>query len=156
MSGFGSTALGRILAQSAAPVSHTGDTAEFTFATITIPANSLGANGRVQVIAQLTIPGNTNSKTARIRFGGTQICAGTTSSAGSVGIDIMGMVANRGATNSQSFRAGSAVLGASASASATAAVDTTADVSLTITGQLGVGTDTITLESYQVILYPKG
>lgn len=144
----------RVLGQSAAAVSHTGDTAEFTLATITVPANAMGASGRVDIVTRFSATNNANTKTLRIKFGGTQIVSNgvTTPVWGRQRVS----VANRGATNLQDgfgdFINGLAALAAQ---TAPAAVDTTASVDITITGQCAVGTDTITLESYQVILYPQ-
>lgn len=153
MSGFSSPSSAIVLGQSATGTgiaTHTGDTAEFTMATITIPANVLGANGQVVVEAYWSSNSATNSKTQRIRFGGTQF--GAQVGSGQYWRQSV-RIANRGAANSQVGSNGNPAFGNANSV--TAAIDTTASVDITITGQLSVGTDTITLEYYQVLLYPK-
>jgi hypothetical protein len=67
---------GVVLAQSAEPTSHTGDTAESVLATIAIPGNAMGENGRLAVEALFSHSANANAKTARIKFGGATICSG--------------------------------------------------------------------------------
>lgn len=144
---------GCMLAQSAVAVSHTGDTNEFTLASVTVPANSMGANGRVEVKARLTVTNSATSKTVTLKFGGTSFATKATSNASLVSME--GDIANRGSPASQSgsaaFLTGTAVNNNSPTA---AAIDTTQDQTLAITGQLGSAGDTITLESCQFILYP--
>ena len=147
----GNLSLAYVLCQGAVASSHTGDTTETTLATCNIPANAIGANGRLRIFAQFSFTNNGNSKTARIEFnpGAAQYlsAAGAGAASGQFLVDI----ANRNATNSQV--GGVAALGAaSTSAVVTSAVDTTAATSVAITGQLGTATDTITLESYSVEL----
>lgn len=140
--------------QSAVAVPHTGDTAEFTAATCTIPANTLGANGRLQVMAQWSWPNNANTKTVRVRFGGTQFmsAAATTSLQG----NFIVAIANRNSTSSQvgTNQVGQ-LAGTNVNAVVTGALATTSSQDITITEQLGTGTDTVTLESYQVLVWPK-
>jgi hypothetical protein len=146
------------LAQSGVAVSHTGDTTEFTFVTVTIPGGMMGPNGRVEVEAFWTAgANNANAKTTRVRFGG---ASGTAFEGISLASNLTGQfhtsIANRGATNSQTGHAsGNLGYGLATGARVDAAVDTTADVNLLLTGTLGVGTDTLTLESYTVRVYPK-
>ena len=143
----------RILGQSAVAVSHTGDTAEFTLATITIPAGAMGNNGQVEIEAAFSMTNNANAKSPRFKFGGTAMFDGTVSGVG--GQQARKRIANRNATNSQvTFFYGAINDFSSSSGVTTAAIDTTQPVNITITGQLAVATDTITLESYRVLLYP--
>jgi hypothetical protein len=144
-----------VLDQSAVQVSHTGDTNEFTFATITLPANAMGANGQIEIRALFTNNNSAGSKTGRIKFGGTTIFSNATTT--TLTEQIIGFVANRNATNSQIAPAtGSFGTGTGTSAVTTMAIDTTAAVTILLTGQLGTGTDSIVLERYQVTVYPKG
>ena len=65
-------------------------------------------------------------------------------------------IANRNATNSQVGSASdSGGFGTSTNAVVTSSEDTTANVAITITGQLATSTETITLESYLVELMSK-
>lgn len=146
----------RILAQSAAASSHTGNTNETALATITIGANVLGANGRVELDAMFAGTSSANNKTARFRYNG---IGGT--SYGTYAVTTLnawrmsGVLANRNATNSQVGRAAgadNAGWSAVAGAAAATAADTTAATSLVISGQLASGGETITLEWYRALL----
>lgn len=137
-------------------VSHTGDTLEFTFDTITLPPGAMGPNGSVQVEAVFTHTVNTNTKTPRIRFGGTQI-AGQAVTASTATSFFGNRVVNRNAQNSQVFFPTGLVanyVAGTTAAVGTSAVDTSQPTPITITGQLGTGTDTISREWYRVTVCP--
>jgi hypothetical protein len=142
-----------ILCQSGAAQAHTGDTNEFTAATCTIPAGALGANGRVEVDALFSYTNSANAKTLKVKFGGTIFhqAAPTTTATDRV----LTFTANRNTTNSQVGPAPGLSSGTSTGTAVTASVDTTAAVDITITEQLALNTETVTLESYSVRLYPK-
>lgn len=145
---------GKVLAQSAVAASHTGNLLETTLATITVPAGAMGANGQVEIWALFSVTNNANVKTPRIRLGGSAFYSASLASTASAQCIVR--IANRNAANSQvSFAGVVSGIGSSSSAVATGAIDTSAAVSITITGQLAVATDTITLESYIVKVYPK-
>jgi hypothetical protein len=139
-----------VLTQSAVAVSHTGDTNEFTFATVTVPGGAMGANGRVEVDAEFTYPNSANAKTLKVKFGGTTFhqAAPTTTATDR----ILTFIANRSASTQVGPAPGLSV-GTSTGSAVTASVDTTADVTLLITGQLVLNTETLTLESYCVKLF---
>lgn len=148
-----------ILAKSGAAVSHTGNTNETVLATISIPANSMGLNGALRIKTYWTITANTNTKTARLRLGGiggTVVGPGNAWNAAAVTVPHSEtLVQNRNSASSQICRNitnRSSDLLMQLQANIAAAVDTTVAQDLVITGQLGVGTDTITLESYIVEL----
>lgn len=142
--------------QSSVAVTITADsTDEVIAATVSLPANVMGANGRLTVEQLWTHVGaSANDKTMRVRLGGisgTAHCAvvNTTSAAWK---DIR-HIANRNATNSQMSQlaaaAGANTLGG---APTTGAIDTTAATTLVITGQKEVGSESLVLESYRVTL----
>lgn len=141
----------QVLAQSAVGVTHTGDLNETTLATVTIPAGAMGANGQVEIWTLWAFTGS-NTKTARVKFGGTTYAsaAPTTHASG----HLVSRIGNRNATNSQ---VGPVSVGTSTSSLApvTSAVDTTAAVNIEITGQLAAAGDSITLESYLITIIPK-
>lgn len=148
----GVLSLGVLIGQSAAAAAHTGTTAETTLATITIPANAMGANGRVEIEVLWSATNNANVKTARAKFGATTILS--TALTSNASLRISNFVANRNATNSQIIGANTGTgFGASTSAVVTAAIDTTAAVNITITAQLANAADTMTLEAYRVLLF---
>lgn len=147
-----------LLAASAVAVSVTGTTNETTLATVTVPAGAMGLNGGVLIVTAWNATVNANAKTPRIRLGGT---GGTVyfspAAASTASFGANTSIRNRGAANSQV--GGAAATSASGSgvsglALPTSSVDTTASVDLVISGQLGTGTDTLTLERYEVWLLP--
>lgn len=143
-----------VLCRNAAAASHTGDTNETTIATCTVPANSLGANGRLRVYSVWGYTNSANAKNLRVRFStisGTAYAevAPTTSTAIVLAFDI----ANRGATNSQVGKP-TASGSASGTAAITSAVATTASTTLVFTAQLASAGETITLESSIVEVLP--
>lgn len=141
-----------VLAGSAVAVPHTGDTNETTLATITIPAGAMGKNGQLRITTNWSYTNSGNNKTLRIDFGGTDYRAFVVTTTDAFRDQIT--IANRNATNSQvGGLVGTAVAYTSTTiANVTSAVDTTAAVTLTITGQLASGGETVTLESYLVEL----
>jgi hypothetical protein len=141
----------RILAQSAVAVPLTGTTSETTLATITIPAAAMGANGRVVVKMLAGAVANTSTSTLKAKFGGTTYQALTIAANSGQPTELV--IGNRGVTNSQIGNSSTGFV--AASAVVTSAVDTTASVDIVITGQLITAGDTLRIESYQVILYPK-
>lgn len=142
------------LAQSWAAVSCPADTSEDTLATITIPANALGANGSIRLHAQFSMTSSANNKTMRVRFSGgsgTQYLSITQTTISNGLVDLV--IANRGATNSQVgttlfFTGGGALQLNNGSTPPTSAVDTTAQTTIVITGQKASAGETLTLEGY--------
>ena len=143
---------GSVLAQSAVAVSHTGDTSPFTFATIALPAGAMGANGQMEVEALFSCNNTTGSKTFQIKFGSAVIT--NLALASQMGTQVHTRIANRNAQNSQVYQ-NNGITGYGNNNPLTSAVDTSAAVSITLTGQLANSADTCTLESYRVTLYPK-
>jgi hypothetical protein len=144
-----------VLAQSAVAASVTGTTTETTLATITIPANALGANGRVRVTTVWSRNASgTGSNTPRVRFSGASgtIYHNAALSTANLGMKAQAEIANRGATNSQVGGPSGTPFGAAALGPVTSAVDTTASTTVVLTGQLANTGDTLTLESYLVEL----
>lgn len=149
---------GYILGQSAVAVSVSATTSEETLATITVPANSMGANGCVEILAAFTMTNSANNKTMRFKFGGAattyRVLVATTSAT----FLVYGALCNRNATNSQVSNVSQTAAGAFGSSInplVTSAVDTTANVDITITGQKASSGETLTLENYMVRLYPR-
>lgn len=144
-----------LLAQSAVASPVTGTTSETTLATITVPANALGPNGRVIVTAFFSMTNSANTKTLRMRWGG--ISGSVMTSSGlttSATWRTEGEVANRNATNSQVTGPNNAasVYNQTPTAITTASIDTTASVDIVITGTLTNTGETITLEYYRAIV----
>lgn len=145
----------RVLAASAVAVSHTGDTTETALASVTLPGGAMGANGILRITSVWSYTNSANSKTARYRLGGSGVSGATLMNIGattSVGNMTQRVIQNRNAQNSQftSAPAAGASFGVSANAGATAAVDTSSDQLVVISGQLANASETIGLESYLV------
>lgn len=143
-----------VLAASSAAVSCAADTNENTLATITIPPGAMGIDGILRITAQWTFTGSTNSKTWRVKFGGTSYQDNGTTSASVTSLRSMTEVRNVNAANSQKGSSLSLTVAGSVPATAptTSAVDTTAAVAVLITGTKGLAGETLTLDSYLVEL----
>ena len=148
-----------ILAQSAVSVATTATTSEEVLATITIPANALGANGCIEIWTSWDYTNSANTKTLRIRAGG---IAGTSlfSSSPTTTNTLMRPThwMNVNATNSQKTSSSSGQggsVGSSTGTLVTTAIDTTASVNIVITGQKASSGETLSLEFYQVNLMYK-
>jgi len=128
-----------------APVSLTGSTSIVTLATITIPAGLMGANGKLKIYPLWSTTNNANDKTLRLNIGGV-LCS--TMSSKSVPNN-SGLVILRNVNSESSQRCSSGLvagIGASPGSIAVTSIDTTATTTLVISGQLAVGTDSMTLE----------
>ena len=128
-----------------APVSLTGSTSVVTLATITIPAGLLGANGKLKIYPLWATTNNANVKTLRANIGGV-VC--TTMTSQSVPNN-SGLVIIRNINSEAVQKCSSGLvagIGSSTGSIASPTVDTSAATTITITGQLAVGTDTLTLE----------
>ena len=148
-----------VLEQSGVQVSHTGGTPEFVLATVTIPADAIGPNGRVEIWPTFSNNNSGNSKTYRVRFGasgagtgGTQIWT-SSNTTNTVHNAIMGF-ANRNSASSQILTVSPAsATGLSGGTLTTAAINTAADTEIVFTGQLANSGDTVSLEAYRVIIF---
>jgi len=128
-----------------APVSLTGSTSVVTLATITIPAGLMGANGKLKIYPLWATTNNANVKTLRATFGGS-VCSTMTSQSvpNNSGLLIIRNINSESVQKSSSGLV--AGIGSSGGSISSPTVDTSAATNITITGQLAVGTDTMTLE----------
>lgn len=137
------------------PGAFTGDTSE-QGPLISLPANSLGANGQIRVSFEYSFTNNANTKTHRVRLGGLAgtgfFAANQTTGIGVRGVCIFG---NCGLTNVQ-YGSGWGIGdgGGIFVAKSAGSVDTTASSSVVATLAKGTATDNITLESFMVELIP--
>lgn len=137
------------------PVTLTGTTTETVLWQGTITANALGKNGVLRITHLWSYTNSANTKNLRVRFdgiGGTVFfnnAASTTNSTQSQTI-----IRNRNSTSSQiGFASGSAnSFSTSTGNPITSSINTTGNVLLVLTGQLGTSTETIQLESVDVEL----
>lgn len=151
------TGLGGVLAKSGVSSAHTGDTIEAPLATISIPANTLGANGVIKVTAFFSCTSSANNKSFRFRLGGSGI-TGTVINSGTTITTLSGFQASSvticaNATNAQNTQGwadrGNDHLQANTGVVASA-IDMTTGQNLVMTGQLALGTETISLIGYVV------
>lgn len=151
----------RVLAKSGAAVSGAADTNENTLATITVPAGALGANGQLRVRAHFTQTNSGNNKTYRFRFSGAAGTVLATTVSGAADFNTFDFaIANQNATNAQrsfghgAYNADTPVV--ADGTNTTAAIDTTAQTTLVITGQKASAGETITLQAYTVEIVTDG
>jgi len=138
-----------VAASSATGMSTTGDTNENTLATITIPAGAMGANGIVRITTVSSHTNSGNTKILRIKFGGTTYASISVTTTATHRQQTQ--IANRNSASSQiGSNTSASSFGASSGAAVTSSVDTASAVTVLITGQNGLGSETITLESYLV------
>lgn len=144
-----------ILGASGVASSVTGTTSETTLATINVPANCMGANGRIEVTTTWAVTSSVNNKELFVRFGGASGPAFTDGNVTSITtLTQYTHWHNRGATNSQVGGSQSASGGFTNSAAnaKTGSVDTSVSQDILIRGKLVNSAETITLESYVVKL----
>lgn len=144
----GSGGIPYVIAASAVAVATTGDTNENTLATITIPGDAMGANGIVRITTVFSYTNSANTKSLKVKFGGTtyqNTSVTTTASA-----RYQSQIQNRNSVSSQVGGHVSGTFATSSGAPVTSSINTAAEVTVLITGQNGLGSETITLESYLV------
>lgn len=145
-----------VLAQAVVNASCDATVNENALATITLPANTLGANGSVEILTTWAMTNSANNKTTRVRFSGP---AGTefqnriiTTQESSQQLT---SISNAGATNSQrGMGLGSPGNGETTNAIVVGAIDTTADTTIVLSGQKALAGETLTLVKYRVTVFP--
>jgi hypothetical protein len=143
-----------VLARSAvAGTPLTGTLTETTLATITIPAGTLGPNGHVEIEALVSYGAATaTAKSLKFKFGGTTYL-NLSSTASALSAQARARIANANSVLAQVGPPSTTTFsgyGTSANAPQTSAVDTSADVTILVTGTLADVADTMTLRSYLV------
>ncbi len=130
-------------------------TTEVQLASITIPAGSMGANGTLRVTTNWSYTNSGNTKTFRVRFGGSSGTGYLSSTATTTATARdQKEICNNNATNSQKgYNSGfSGTFNTSSSAFSTGSIDTTSSTTVYISGQTASSGETITLESFTVEL----
>jgi hypothetical protein len=143
-----------LIGLSGTATSHTGDTTETTLGTCTVPANSMGANGRIEVTSNWSYTNSANSKQIRVKFGGTSMWnSGVTTTSY---LPLVTTIQNANATGAQTGTPANQTSSFSATAGtvSSAAIDTTAAQTITMTGTLTNTGETITLQSFICKLFP--
>ena len=142
---------GTLVAVTGSNSAYTGSTTETTLINVTVPAGDIGNNGQIIVTSNWATNNSAGTKTGTVYLGGSAVGSAssyTTSTGGSS----MNSIRNRGVLNVQSSQL---IGGASTGAHVYTAVDTSAAVAITITGDLATATDNVILEGFTVQLLPK-
>jgi lysophospholipase L1-like esterase len=146
----------KVVAASNTKVSYTGSTTETTVLTFTIPANSIGINGRFDIPILATATNNANNKTIVVRFNGVGVYQQVLTSVASY--RGLGMIFNRGSLTSQvsgPLNTGASIgfgsNGASSLAPSTFTINTGADITVTVSILLANAADTASVEAFQVV-----
>ena len=144
------TVSGVVFIAKGAGTSHTGSTAETTLATVTLPARVMGTDGLLRVTSFWTFTGAGGTRTPRVKFGGTNV-AGNSNASTILSQNIITNVSNKTASTQTATGLGlSTGVGAIAATSLALSIDTTADVTILLTGQLANSGDSVTLDRYMI------
>lgn len=131
-----------------AAASVTGTLVETTLATFIIPGGAMGPNGVLVIDSLWSYTNSANAKTLKITFGGTAFWnIGPTTTSGN---RKMLFIYNRNSQSSQiGYRsAGTGSTGGNTGNGTTAAIDSSANVTVNLTGTLANTGETIQLEYY--------
>lgn len=147
----------QVLYSETTQASHTGDTVETVLATYTLLANTLASNGMLRITALYRRAGSAGSVIANVRFGGISGTVYATSSLPTVNNDAASLGTFIFADNATNAQKGNKTTAAtpylvSSTTYTTSAIDTTSNVDIVFTGQLGSASDTVKLESCTIEL----
>ncbi len=155
-------AANKIFGFSRTTASGTATAAEEVIASKLIPAGTLGNNDRIEVVMLWSGTGTTGStKTMRVRLhtsaavGGTIYSAITTTSSTTYSFNTMCNIWQKGASNAQEGSVGASASGAwggNANAILTSALSTASDMYIVFTTDKDVAGDTMSLNSYDVVI----
>lgn len=142
-----------LVSQSNVKVDYTGSTGAVVMATITIPGGLMSANGILEVLTSWQYTNSANSKTIAIRFsgtGGTAFFSRAETTTASHQVNLL--IRNANSISSQIGMNGGATgsFGTSTGAIATSSVNTGSDTTISISGNLALSSETISLYSYRV------
>jgi hypothetical protein len=150
-----SGAAAKIIGQSSVAVSHTGDTASFSFAVIPIPANAMGPNGMLRVTTLWTFTG-TLSKNAQVTFsntpGGTGLVLNQAITTGLSVHDVRDIRNANSVTAQKILSPNTAPYGVNAPSVVALAVNTAAACYVNMAGVMTNAGESMTLEAYTVEL----
>lgn len=143
----------RVLDASAVAASHTGDTAETTLATFTLPGGAMGPNGFLRISTLWSHTNSGSNKTMRVRLGGLSGTAFQASAATTANVTSnQRTIQNRNSAALQVAQSAASPNGfgttGGGATPATGAIDTSTDQSVVISGQLSSSGESVTLESW--------
>ena len=121
---------------------------EIASLSLTIPANSMGKSGQIEFVWSADYTNDGNSKTLKVKFGGTTLLTTTLST--TVSNQQYVRIANRGATNLQVCGPPNSTsgLGSSTSTLSASSIDTTADTTLAMSQQIASNVDMLILDNF--------
>jgi hypothetical protein len=158
---FSSTSACQLYTDAAGTITPTGLTAgayagltgEQVLASILVPAGSMGPNGSLRVDAMFNCTNDANVKVVNVKANSTTVASTTLTTYG--GVRKFQRWANRGAQNAQIVQQyGPADAGYTAGQVAYTTIDTSQNVTLTLTANLANAADFISLESYLIEVIP--
>lgn len=130
-----------------AAVALTGTTVETTLLTINIPSGLIGTNGKVKMYPLYSMTNNANSKTLRVKLGGsTAFSTSVSSSSQSSALVIIRNIGSESVQKSATTVVSG--LGNNSATLTTLAIDTSVTTTIVVTGQLANSADTMTLEDF--------
>ena len=125
----------------------TNTTAETQVASFTLPGGVMGLNGILRLCPMFSQTNSANTKTLRIKLGAATVITQAFGGAGSASAYGILTVRNLNSQSSQkSTQGGSLGIGTTSSAIGTSAADTSADITVSLTVQMGALAETVTLE----------
>ena len=125
----------------------TNTTAETQVASFTLPGGVMGMNGILRLCPMFSHTNSANTKTLRIKLGAATAITQAFGGAGSASAYGILTIRNLNSQSSQkSTQGGNLGVGTTSSAIGTSAADTSADITVSLTVQMGALAETITLE----------
>lgn len=125
----------------------TNTTAETQVASFTLPGGVMGLNGILRLCPMFSQTNSANTKTLRIKLGAATAITQAFGGAGSASAYGILTIRNLNSQSSQkSTQGGSLGVGTTSSAIGTSAADTSADITVSMTVQMGALAETVTLE----------
>lgn len=125
----------------------TNTTAETQVASFTLPGGVMGLNGVLRLCPMFSQTNSANTKTLRIKLGAATVITQAFGGAGSASAYGILTVRNLNSQSSQkSTQGGSLGVGTTSSAIGTSTADTSADITVSLTVQMGALAETVTLE----------
>jgi len=143
------TSLTAVVGSNAGYTAATG--ADVVMGSVVIPANTLGQFGQIDVHAFMSYLDSANNKITNLKLGSSVVATLTATTTD--GLTIRKRIANRN-TGQQVIQADLAEGAASGTTASLLAIDTTADVVVSVTGQKGTATEYMVLETFSVEVLP--
>jgi len=132
-----------------ATVTLTNTALETELATMTVKGGLMGAKGKLKIWPLLSMTNNANAKTVRVKMDGNVFYGNTRTNEAQ--LQFLSIVRNTNSQSVQKISSGiTAGLGVTTGVVTSLTVNTSADFTISITGQLAHNADTLTLEGFFV------